>query len=61
MRMNQIGAAESAIIESLMTITMRDGFQSSVVLDKPAFSPRYGSPLIGTCLVEAGFQVRRRP
>lgn len=46
MTMDQIGAAEPAINESYIIIPMRDGFQSSVVVDKPTTPPTAGSPLI---------------
>jgi acetyl esterase/lipase len=42
----QLGPAESSIVEEYRKIPMRDGFQSTIKVHRPAETPSSGSPLI---------------
>ncbi|TKA71637.1 hypothetical protein B0A55_07573 [Friedmanniomyces simplex] len=44
--MNQLGPAESSIEESERQIPMRDGYESTIKIHKPASKPSAGSPLV---------------
>jgi acetyl esterase/lipase len=44
-----LGPPEAALVEEYKDIPMRDGFQSSIKIHKPATTPAGGSPLIIFC------------
>lgn len=44
-----LGPAEPSIVEEYKDIPMRDGFQSSIKIHRPATPPAGGSPLMIFC------------